>query len=460
MNKLSSKFVIGISFILFGIISISLIINSFYVQRYYIHEKKQYISKISNQLKEGVLKNEAIEPLIQTLEKEEEVTIAYITYNDDIDQLNELLRTELQNKGIGFSKFWLWDEDYAKVLRDGEKIKIYNQGKLNYSLLVEYIKVDTNFFAVAVVIPDISDTISIINTCTVGIILIALVLADILIIFLIKRITKPLLEIKKLADDISNQHFYEIDVKTNDELETVAMSMNQMCREIQAYQEKLIQKNQQMEVLLDNVAHDLKTPISLIRAYTTGMRDGMDDGTFLEIIMKQNNVMNDMVESLLLLSRIKHSEVTIDTVDLEVLLRKVIEEQSILLRDTYLDFNVKLESKCIINSNREMVRNIMVNLISNAIKYSAGSTIDIRLYEEGNKYIFEITNEIASPNIDLKQIWMPFYVGEESRNKSLSGTGLGLSIVQAVVKKLGYECKCSLSESRICFQVIFSKNVK
>lgn len=318
----------------------------------------------------------------------------------------------------------------------------------------------SKFFAVAVVIPDISDTISIINTCTIGIILIALVLADILIIFLIKRITKPLLVIKKLADDISNQHFYEIDVKTNDELEIVAMSMNQMCREIQAYQEKLIQKNQQMEVLLDNVAHDLKTPISLIRAYTTGMRDGMDDGTFLEIIMKQNNVMNDMVESLLLLSRIKHSEVTIDTIDLEILLRKVVEEQSILLRDTYLDFNVKVESKCIINSNREMVRNIMVNLISNAIKYSAGSTIDIRFYEEGNKYIFEITNEIASPNIDLKQIWMPFYVGEESRNKSLSGTGLGLSIVQAVVKKLGYECKCSLSESRICFQVIFSKNIK
>lgn len=58
----------------------------------------------------------------------------------------------------------------------------------------------------------------------------------------------------------------------------------------------LEEKNKQMKKLLANVSHELKTPIALIKAYTIALRDGMDDGTFLDTVMEQNERMESIVE--------------------------------------------------------------------------------------------------------------------------------------------------------------------
>ena len=170
----------------------------------------------------------------------------------------------------------------------------------------------SNLYAVAAIVPNTADFIGIINRFSILLHVISLVIAVVLLYLLVKHITNPLRRMERFSQEIARQEYGSLHISTRDELEHVADSMNQMSISIQQYQKMLQAKNQQMEQLLNDVAHDLKTPISLIGMYSSGIQDGLDDGTFLETIIQQNNRMSQMTERLLNLSGIerKHSRHT------------------------------------------------------------------------------------------------------------------------------------------------------
>lgn len=456
MNKLSRKFILGIAAILFLTTAVFLYINSALIQRYYLHEKKADLSGVCDRLEASLADGADVKETIAALEASEEVTIAGLSGTSDLDSLNEELRAVMRNKGIGFQKFWLWDQGYQDLLQNGRKISLYNQGKLNYSLLVEYMEVGTDIYAVAMIIPHLSDAIQIINTVTAFVMLLALLVAVLLVAALVRRITKPLDHMKQLADDIAVHHFHPIEVNTHDELETVAASMNQMCTEIHAYQEELLNKNRQMSELLDNVAHDLKTPVALVKAYAGGMKDGMDDGTFLDTIIRQNDRMSEMIEQLLYLSRLKKRETVTEKVALDRVLKQILEEHAIILDKAGLTVRADIVTNACIDSNEELVTLVFDNLISNAIKYSSGKVIDVLLKKDPVGYVFEIKNDTdAKP--DMARLWDPFYVGEASRNKELSGTGLGLTLVKNSAEKTGARVYSRMGDGEIVFGVVFGE---
>lgn len=458
MSKLAKKFIVGITVILFITLFTLMFINANGIERYYMYDKKQVMNEICDEIELGVLKGESIEEIIQELEDTKEVLIVSIGNNKDFNALNEALRSALQSKGIGFQKFWLWDEDYKEILEKGRKIKVYNQGKLNYSILIAYTQVENNLLAVTMIVPDVTDSIKMINTFTVVLNLMAWLIASGFMVILVRRITRPLQQMEQQAKDIANQHFYPIAIHTHDELEVVASSMNEMGEKVQNYQQALIDKNKEMEQLLDNVAHDLKTPIALIKVYAAGIQDGMDDGTFLETIIRQNESMEKMVEALLTLSRMEQKDYPTQKVALDVILQEQIETQKILAMEQNISIEENIISQAFVESDPHTLSIIFSNLLSNAIKYTSGPTIYICLqpYEAG--YQFQITNHTSNEELDLNQIWKPFYVGETSRNKALSGTGLGLAIVKKSIEKLGYEITSYKEDNQITFEILFNRN--
>ena len=238
---------------------------------------------------------------------------------------------------------------------------------------------------------------------------------------------------------------------------TVADSMNRMSQSIKEYQDMLLGKNRQMEALLDNVAHDLKTPISLIGTYATGMQDGLDDGTFLDTIIRQNAKMARLTEQLLGLSRIGQKKYSEETIALDRLLQDQVEEQRISAVQRNLGISTSIEPDRYIRGNAELISTIFSNLLSNAIKYAAesGPGIEIRLYGNDAGCHFTISNQLQAGNLDLDRIWEPFYVGESSRNQNLSGTGLGLPIVKKIAEQCGYGINCTAEDGRIKITVIF-----
>ena len=235
----------------------------------------------------------------------------------------------------------------------------------------------------------------------------------------------------------------------------MAESLNEMGRAIEQYRGMLEQKNRQMEQLLNDVAHDLKTPVSLVGMYASGIRDGLDDGTFLDTIIRQNRRMGELIESLLKLSRIGREESCTERVALDEVLRRCVAEQEILFRRRGTGLNAEIETGLTAEGDAGMAEELFSNLLSNAAKYASSGDVELSFKRRGDSLVFSISNETDNEKLDIRRIWEPFYVGEESRNRELTGTGLGLSIVKKIAGQFGAGASCRLENGRITFEIVF-----
>lgn len=453
MHKLSRKFTIGITIILVLSVGCSILFNTKFLEKYYLYQKRVVINDMCEKLTGNIHEKNSADEAVRQIERSDKVIIARVENSTDKnnEEINDIIRSAFQDKGVGFQKYWLWKGDYEEIMDGQNRVRLYRQEKLNYSLLVEYTQSDGELFAVAMIIPDISDAFGIIHTFLILVNAAAVIIAMIFIIILIKRITRPLRQFENFASHMKNGELIPLEVHTKDELERVADSLNSMGVQMIAYQKSLQEKNGQMEQLLDNVSHDLKTPISLVQLYADGMRDGLDDGTFLDTIIQQNGQMADMVNQLLYTLRIEKKEEESAAVHITSLLGQLVEEYEVLAREQNMTIVACLESQITVIGSSGLLESLFTNLITNAIKYSSGPQIDLKLFTDSGGALLSVTNETDNTGLDLSKIWDPYYVGEQSRNKNISGTGLGLAIVDRICKKMQYSIECSFEESQITF---------
>lgn len=460
-NHLSHKFVGGVILILLFTMIATVFVNSKIAGRLYRYEQREYVRKIGVQLETELQSGTTPGEAIQKIEEREKVLITYsekITYSENEKDYYDLvyeISESFKEKGLGFQNYWLWDQDYEDTLKNGTQIRWYSQQKLNYSILVEYLSVDSKLYAIATIVPTAQDFIEIINRSGFLIYSISALVSIVLIFFLTKHITKPLEQVREFTKKISRHEYQTLEIKTGDELEDVANSLNDMARDIEQYQKMLQEKNEQMKQLLSDVAHDLKTPISLVGMYAAGIKDGLDDGTFLDTIIRHDDKMSKIVEKLLHLSRIEQKEHPCEKLLLDDLLIQCIEEQKVLFDQRNLEVRENIQSGLIFDGNRELLNELFSNLLSNAAKYAALGCVKVELVKRDQAYFFCIANNTDNIDLDTSMIWQPFYVGEDSRNKELSGTGLGLSIVKKIADQFYYSISCNQNGHDISFEIVF-----
>lgn len=455
MNKLSKKFIAGIICILILSSLCSILFNTQFLEKFYLYQKRGRISQISDEFTKLLEQDIPPQEAIQQIESSCKVIIAEIDSmpTADNEEVNQKIQSAFQEKGVGFQKYWFWEEDYKKVLEGEKKIKLYKQENLNYSLLIDYMKKDSSIYAVTMIVPNVADAFQIANTFLIVVSAFTILIAIIFIVFLVKKITKPLQSFEQFATNMKNNEYVPIYVSTRDELEDVAKSLNTMGKQITVFQKSLQEKNLQMEQLLENVAHDLKTPISLIQLYANGIKDGIDDGTFLETILEENERMSAMVNQLLYLSRIEKKQNDSGPVNLSILLQDLIDKYMILAKERKMELRAEIEKDICIVGNEDLLQSLFSNLITNAVKYASGEVIISKLCRQNNDILFSIQNDTDNDSLDLDKIWISYYVGEKSRNKKLSGTGLGLSVVKKICETQGYSIDCSFINNKIEFKV-------
>lgn len=446
-----------VSIILLIVFGTSYLLHNYFSSDYYLYKMKTKINAIYDEVKDlsldQLVENET------SIENNNNVTIVRVKNNGSVAEINDNLQFALFKDKVALNKFWITEEVLQKVNEGNTVNLLFNQGKLKSSLLTKIYEQDGSLILIGTVVVHNTDALNIVNQFSFYSILLGIIISLLLVAYFSKKIITPLEQLQDVAKDISNLDFKQVTIKSGDEIEELSKSINQMSQRLKSAHTELEKKNQSLNTLISSISHEVKTPLSLIQAYTIGIQDDLDNGTYTDIILEQVKYTSDMVDYLIKLSKIQKTEVHKEKFDLKELLLKVISQYNITLKNKNLTLQTDFHSaeRSIVEEDISQMEIVFNNLISNAIKYGEENIFAISLAGDTTDTLkFTITNKTTRLKEEhLAYIWDPFYVIEESRNKEISGTGLGLSIVAEILAKNDLKYEAILEDSYISFSVWF-----
>ncbi len=196
---------------------------------------------------------------------------------------------------------------------------------------------------------------------------------------------------------------------------------------------------------IGNVSHELKTPLFNIQGYLFTLLDGgLDDEqilkSYLERASKNVDRLNNIIEDLDMISKLEANKLELDvnTFDVFALAMEVFD--GLELKAKARNIALKVKEGCnrpfAVNGDKERIRQVMVNLVSNSIKYGAeGGTTQLGLYDMDKYILIEVSdNGIGIEEKHLNRLFERFYRIDKSRSRDAGGTGLGLSIVKHLIE--------------------------
>ncbi|CDO01657.1 alkaline phosphatase synthesis sensor protein PhoR [Oceanobacillus picturae] len=192
-----------------------------------------------------------------------------------------------------------------------------------------------------------------------------------------------------------------------------------------------------------NVSHELKTPITSIKGFAETLLDGtMDDKEaskeFLGIIYNESERLQLLIEDLLILSRLEKEDFQL--VLSEINLKQVVAEVAMLMKHKMdkkkLSLSVNISDEAIIKADKERLKQVIINLLDNAINYTP---VNGQIWINGENTNDKVMIEVRDTGIGIAQEALPriferFYRVDKARSRDTGGTGLGLAIVKHIVE--------------------------
>ena len=285
----------------------------------------------------------------------------------------------------------------------------------------------------------------------VGMTLIASFIGAAVSIFLLSPVFSSLKHLKKQAQNIAGKDFStEIETKGPIEFQELGQAFNDMSHNLQDTFQSLDESEQEKRMMIAQLSHDIKTPITSIQVTVEGILDGVikeeERLHYLTTIGRQTERLNKLVEELDVLTLNAQpqdiADEEVEDVFLDQLLIESMSEFQLQIeqeeRDVYIQ--VKPESAKV-KSYYDKLSRILVNLLNNAFKYSEpGTRIEVLAQLTEEELIISVKDEGQGilPE-DLEKIFNRLYRVETSRNMKTGGHGLGLAIARELAHQLGGE---------------------
>ena len=474
MNKIKNAFksvriklFVTLSLVILAIITFLILVNNFIFGQFYMYSKTKALKSVYetvnnyyNNPQDGdielKLEKIAIQNNFDILIRNEQNVNVYTSNKDffsTFGQMNEMT-----------SKF---NTQVGKIIEENSKFVIKkikdNKNGLNYILLSATI--DNGYLLyIRIPITSIQESVKISNNFLYLMAGFAILIAAVIVSYVTRKFTDPILELNDIAKKMSNldfSHKYNV-TNADDEINNLGKSINEMSTKLEKTIKQLRSTNIELEKdveekskldemrksFISDVSHELKTPITLIQGYSEGLLENVNSDEesrkfYAEVILDETNKMDKLVKQLLELMKLEYgkrefNDTKFNIVELE---KEVIRKSQVMLDEEQI--KVELESTDEINvlADDFYIEQVISNYITNAVKHVKE--------KDGEKYI-KIKNDVDIENNKVKvnvfntgdnipeeqlgRIWNRFYKVDESRNRKEGGTGIGLSFVKAVMK--------------------------
>ena len=332
------------------------------------------------------------------------------------------------------------DKELVKFKQSGEETafeKILNPINNSVSLLY-CIKKGNGYIFLFTSLEDIGTTTSLIKNQLIYVTLLAILFSIIIALFLSRRIAKPISDMTKKAEKLAegnyNVQFTTTGIKEIDEL---ANTLNYLEQEVS-------KTDEYRRDLMANVSHDLKTPLTMIKAYAEMIRDITLDNKEktkenLNVIIDETDRLNILVNDILELSKLQNNQdnLNIEKFDIVELINDILKRYQIIKETENYNLILESPSSIIVKADKKRISQVIYNLINNAINYTGDDlTVTIRITENAKDCKIEIIDTGKGiDEKDLTNIWNRYYKKEKNHKRNVVGTGLGLSIVKNILEQ-------------------------
>ena len=468
-RQMTAVFVGLLAFVLAAVF----IVNAVFLGHYYTTHKESDLLNTYNALKEAQESDELTDEnkqwkLSYELEKMN-IDVCVMNVDRDAGTINEIF-SNVKEKSLLYDQtlriFFSKDTGNETVLKSTDQYVMRKmtdrQNGTDYLEMWGYLD-DDSFVLMRSPLESIRESASLANQFLIYLGIIGMVVGGLLVWIFSRKITRPVMELARLSEDMANLNF---DMKYtsggNNEIGILGENFNKMSLQLEKTVSELKTANNQLQKdieqkekledmrneFLGNVSHELKTPIALIQGYAEGLKEGINDDPestefYCDVIIDEAGKMNRMVKNLLALNQLEFGNdvVAMERFDLTALVKNYIQSAAILTKQN--DITVRMENYPPIYAwaDEFKIEEVFMNFFSNAVNHCEDDKIiEVKMEQKDGKVRVSVFNTGKPiPEDSIHHIWEKFYKVDKARTREYGGSGVGLSIVKAIMESMNQQ---------------------
>ena len=280
----------------------------------------------------------------------------------------------------------------------------------------------------------LSTTVQILQTQFLWILSILLVCAGVMVFYLYRHISSPLVKMNEAAKQLAHGK-YDVEFSGEGYRETheLADTLNYASYELSRLDR--LQKE-----LIANISHDLRTPLTMIKGYSEVMRDipGENTAENIQVVIDETTRLSELVNDLLDLSKIQSGsrKAVFEEFDLTGAVEEIMNRYDAFTAHQGYHITFTSEARASVFADRGMILQVLYNLINNAINYTGDDlSVTVKQTVQNGRVRISVTDTGQGIEPDqIPQIWDRYYKVDKVHRRAMIGTGLGLSIVKEVLE--------------------------
>lgn len=265
--------------------------------------------------------------------------------------------------------------------------------------------------------------------------------------------------LKEISKDIERNRRLTLS-SPNKDMENLLVEINNYLEITQMEKIKNVRREQELRKEIENISHDLRTPLTSILGYIDLMKDeeigNEEKYEYISIVEKKSRALKNLIQNFYDLSRLETDEYKIEIKNIDI--HKELMEQLLIFYNDFDKKNIDVElnlgdKEIIIQGDLKIIERIFINLIQNAAKYTK-DTFKVCIKESKDNVDIIFSNNVENlEEIPVEKLFNRFYMKDESRNNQSSG--LGLTITKLLVEKINGSIKAEINDNFIHFIITF-----